>query len=61
MDITKIDKNFANTFSFEGMKTYDVNQPPFSLHGLCRQEGELDYLFDKMSKYDAEEDEDDAQ
>ena len=43
MDITKIDKNFANTFSFEGMKTYDVNQPPFSLHGLCRQEGELDY------------------
>ena len=43
MDITKIDKNFANTFSYEGMKVYDVNEAPFRLYGLCRQEGEKDY------------------
>ena len=43
MDITKIDKNFANTFSYEGMKVYDVNEAPFQLYGLCRTEGETDY------------------
>ena len=43
MDITKIDKNFANTFSYEGMKVYDVNEAPFRLYGLCRAEGERDY------------------
>ena len=43
MDITKIDKNFANTFSYEGMKVYDVNEAPCRLYGLCRQEGEKDY------------------
>ena len=43
MDITKIDKNFANTFSYEGMKVYDVNNAPFRLYGLCRAEGETDY------------------
>ena len=43
MDITKIDKNFANTFSYEGMKVYDVNEAPFRLYGLCRAEGETDY------------------
>ena len=31
MDISKIDKNFANFFSFEGMKTYDINEAPFRL------------------------------
>lgn len=43
MDITKIDKNFANTFSYEGMKVYDVNDEPFRLYGLCRADGETDY------------------
>ena len=43
MDITKIDKNFANTFSYEGMKVYDVNDAPFRLHGLCRAKDERDY------------------
>jgi len=43
MDITEIDKNFANTFSYEGMKVYDVNDAPFRLYGLCRKEGETDY------------------
>ena len=43
MDISKIDKNFANFFSFEGMKTYDINEAPFRLYGLYREEGELDY------------------
>ena len=43
MDITKIDKNFANTFSYAGMKVYDVNDAPFRLYGLCRKEGETDY------------------
>ena len=43
MDITKIDKNFENRYSFEGLETYDVEQPPFRLFGLCRQPGETDY------------------
>lgn len=43
MDITKIDQNFANTFSFEGMKTYDVNEAPFRLYGLCREANETDF------------------
>lgn len=43
MDISKIDKNFANTFSYEGMKIYHVNEAPFRLYGHCREEGEQDY------------------
>lgn len=43
MDISKIDKNFANTFSFEGLKTYNVNQAPFQLYGLCREPDEQDF------------------
>lgn len=43
MDISKIDKNFANTFTYEGMKLYNVNEAPFKLYGLCREEGELDF------------------
>ncbi len=43
MDITKIDKNFANTYSFEGLETHNVNEPPFRLYGLCRQAGEQDF------------------
>lgn len=43
MDISKIDKNFANTFTYEGMNLYDVNEAPFKLYGLCREDGEKDY------------------
>lgn len=43
MDISKIDKNFENTFTYEGMKLYNVNEAPFKLYGLCREEGELDF------------------
>ena len=43
MDIANIDKNFENTFSSEGMKIYNVNDAPFKLYGLCREDGELDY------------------
>lgn len=43
MDISRIDKNFANTFTYEGMKLYNVNEAPFKLYGLCREEGELDF------------------
>ena len=43
MDISKIDKNFENTFSYEGMKIYNVNEAPFKLYGLCRREGEQDF------------------
>lgn len=43
MDISQIDKNFANYFSFEGLKTYDINQDPFKLYGLYREEGEQDF------------------
>lgn len=43
MDIAKIDKNFANTFSYEGMQFYNVNEAPFKLYGLCREEGEQDF------------------
>ena len=43
MDISKIDKNFENTFSFEGMKMYNVNDEPFKLYGLWREEGETDF------------------
>lgn len=43
MKITDIDKNFENRYSYEGMKTYDIEQPPFRLFGLNRAPGELDY------------------
>lgn len=43
MDISKIDQNFANTFSFEGMKMCNVNEEPFKLYGLCRNQGETDF------------------
>lgn len=43
MDISKIDKNFANFFSFEGLKTYDINEAPFQLYGLYREPGETDF------------------
>lgn len=43
MDISKIDKNFSNSFDSDGMRTYDINRPPFSLHGLCREAGEEDF------------------
>lgn len=43
MDISKIDKNFEEHYSFEGLKTYNIEQPPFRLFGLCREPGETDY------------------
>ncbi len=43
MDISKIDKNFANFFSFEGLVTYDINEAPFQLYGLSRELGETDF------------------
>ena len=43
MNIAEIDKNFAESYSFEGLKTYDIEQPPFRLFGLCREAGEKDY------------------
>lgn len=43
MDITQIDKNFENRYSYEGMTTYDIEQPPFRLFGLSREPGETDY------------------
>lgn len=43
MKITDIDKNFENRYSYEGMKTYDIEQPPFRLFGLSREPGELDF------------------
>ena len=43
MDIAKIDKNFANTYSFEGLETYNINDAPFQLYGLCREAGETDF------------------
>ena len=42
--ITKVDKNLAPTeVKWEGMKTWDINQPPFKLYGACRAEGETDF------------------
>lgn len=43
MNIAEIDKNFAESYSFDGLKTYDIEQPPFRLFGLCREAGEKDY------------------
>ncbi|MBE7045468.1 MAG: hypothetical protein E7397_08040 [Ruminococcaceae bacterium] len=43
MDISDIDKNFRTYYSFEGMKTYSVNQEPFRLYGLCRKSDEQDF------------------
>ncbi|MBQ7794049.1 MAG: hypothetical protein IJ366_05950 [Clostridia bacterium] len=43
MDISKIDKNFNNYYSYEGMTTHNVNSEPFKLYGLCRQDGESDF------------------
>ncbi len=38
------DKNLAPTeVTWEGMKTWDVNRPPFRLYGLCREPGEQDF------------------
>lgn len=42
--ITAIDRNLAPVeVSCEGMKNYDINQPPFRLYGLSRESGECDY------------------
>ena len=43
MNIAEIDKNFAESYSFDGLKTYDIEQPPFRLFGLFREAGEKDY------------------
>ncbi len=43
MNIAEIDKNFAESCSLEGLKTYEIEQPPFRLFGLCREAGERDY------------------
>ena len=43
MNIAEIDKNFAESYSLEGLKTYDLEQPPFRLFGACRAAGEKDY------------------
>ena len=43
MNISKIDKNFSNQFTLEGMKSFTVNEAPFALYGLCRETGELDF------------------
>ena len=42
-NIADVDENYSNFFSSAGLKTYDVNEPVFSLYGLCRREGELDF------------------
>lgn len=43
MDIRAVDKNFENRFSFEGTKTYDIEEYPFRLFGFCRESGETDF------------------
>lgn len=52
MDISKIDKNFSNSYSLDGMKMYNVNEKPFKLYGLYRTGGEKD--FKRMPKAAAE-------
>lgn len=43
-EITKVDQNLAPVeIHSEGMKSYDINQPPFRIYGLCRSEGETDF------------------
>ena len=43
-DITQIDKNLAAVeVRYDGMKVYDINQPPFRIYGLCRSGGETDF------------------
>lgn len=42
--IGKADKNLApGEVHWDGMKIWDVNQPPFRLYGACRREGEQDF------------------
>lgn len=43
MNIAEIDKNFVETYSFDGLKTCEIEQLPFRLFGLCREAGERDY------------------
>ena len=43
MNIEKIDKNFQNFYSIDGMTAYNVNDKLFKLYGLCREEGETDF------------------
>lgn len=33
----------GNTFAVPDMKTYNVNEAPFALYGLCREPGECDF------------------
>ena len=42
--IAKVDKNFAPPdVKWNGMKVWDVNQPPFKLYGNYRTDGETDF------------------
>ena len=43
MDISQIDKNFQNEYSYEGMVTYNINDAPFKIYGACRADGETDF------------------
>ena len=43
MDISKVDKNYANTYSYAGMVTHSIHEPVFTMYGCCREEGETDY------------------
>lgn len=43
MDISQIDKNFQNEYSYEGMVTYNINDVPFQIYGACRDTGEQDF------------------
>ena len=42
-DISQVDDNFKSTFSKNGITLYDVNEPPFALFGLYREENERDF------------------
>lgn len=43
MDVSKVDKNFSNYYSTEGMNTYNVNSKQFKLYGLYRDTNEYDF------------------
>lgn len=43
MDLSKIDKNFANSYDLDGMQPFNVNGEGFALYGLCRADGEKDF------------------
>lgn len=52
MDITTVDKNFAvpTKIDIEGLKFYNIDNEPFSLHGIFKENGKYRRLPEEVAK-----------